>query len=658
MRWSMDTHKFIGEIPRTALQVITQHGITSNSSDDEIRRTEEDLVRARVYKDFSSASGRIRRALFTYFKAYHCMNDQEQLTQIGRAFVEEKLSIKEFSFYYVVNYFFSGCLEPYYPLQLLLTFLKKIAQRNDNFEYITPYDFSLLVECNSIDDISDEFISNAIDARMTTHDDINERSIGFDVWSKMLILAGIFKKNDHNLYVQNHALCDWILSAFSQTFQRVPGQINSGILQTIPGINANIWGDITPLKEEGNALQAFLFDAVHEDVINKYIIKDHTETLASLLARLGLSTSLLGYYSLFSGLERLVGHKLALSANHAESIIGKILLSVDFSENEEVFEEDSPSGENILLYGVPGAGKSWTVEHEYCSNEQVMERVVFHPDYTYSDFIGQILPQTKNDKVVYQFIPGPFTRILRKAIADSNTHYYLVIEEINRGNAPAIFGDIFQLLDRTKNDTNTCKKGTSVYGITNPEIAKCIYLSNVPDSTEEIESEAVNRLVKIPFNLSIVATMNTADQNVFTLDTAFQRRWKMRMIENDLNAICHADILNTPIVDTNVSWKKFLKIINESIINVNSELNSYEDKRLGIYFVAREDLSSAASWAEKVLKYLWDDAFKFNRDALFDIERFQTLESVTEAFECQESADRFSIFQTKISGLLCGDSPD
>ena len=129
-------------------------------------------------------------------------------------------------------------------------------------------------------------------------------------------------------------------------------------------------------------------------------------------------------------------------------------------------------GVNVLLYGVPGSGKSWTIEHEYCKPGSVVERLVFHPDYTYSDFIGQILPAVDEDgQVSYKFTPGPFTNILREAYNHPGTEYILIIEEINRGNAPAIFGEVFQLLDRKVEirDVNDdgFPVGTSEYGITN-----------------------------------------------------------------------------------------------------------------------------------------------------------------------------------------------
>ena len=122
----------------------------------------------------------------------------------------------------------------------------------------------------------------------------------------------------------------------------------------------------------------------------------------------------------------------------------------DIVEQEEDFfagEEESAFdgiGANILFYGVPGAGKSHEIDKIIVQDRS--ERVVFHPDYTYSDFVGQILPRVVEDKLKYVFEPGPFTKMLKKASDDPDNMYYLVIEEINRGNAPAIFGDIFQFM--------------------------------------------------------------------------------------------------------------------------------------------------------------------------------------------------------------------
>ena len=299
------------------------------------------------------------------------------------------------------------------------------------------------------------------------------------------------------------------------------------------------------------------------------------------------------------------------------------------------------TGCNVLLYGVPGSGKSWTIEHEYCKPGSIAERLVFHPDYTYSDFIGQILPAVAEDgQVSYKFTPGPFTNILREAYNNPGKEYILIIEEINRGNAPAIFGEVFQLLDRKVEirdiDDDGYPIGTSEYGITNMNIAEEMY-----------GKERKTDKVRIPSNLSIIGTMNTSDQNVFTLDTAFQRRWDMRLIENDF-ANVDPTLADAEILDTTVTWRNFCVEINKIVVGNSARMTSAEDKRIGAYFVHLRDLKfndamgdlkvydalrkkeskgiltddektqiaiirdairQNRKFPEKVIKYLWDDAF-------------------------------------------------
>lgn len=282
-------------------------------------------------------------------------------------------------------------------------------------------------------------------------------------------------------------------------------------------------------------------------------------------------------------------------------------------------------GTNVLLYGVPGAGKSHEIQENYCSDPTRIERVVFHPDYTYSDFVGQILPKTENGQIKYIFTPGPFTRMLKKAWDDPENKYYLVIEEINRGNAPAIFGEIFQLLDRKDADSHKYKEseyGESEYGISNLEVAEAVYGKSDGNSEQE---------VRIPSNMWVLATMNTADQNIFTLDTAFQRRWNMRHIKNDVYAAEHAEC---KIEGSDIAWGDFASVINDMALSLNAGIASSEDKRLGAYFVKKSELSKE-KFAQKVLKYLWDDVFKMEREAVF-LESFRSLDSVIDAFREEE----------------------
>jgi hypothetical protein len=294
------------------------------------------------------------------------------------------------------------------------------------------------------------------------------------------------------------------------------------------------------------------------------------------------------------------------------------------SEQEECVERVL-GGKNIIFYGVPGCGKSHKIKNEYCNDEQYMERVVFHPDYTNADFIGQILPVTTDGHVSYDFKPGPFTRILKSAVNDPANYYYLIVEEINRGNAPAIFGEVFQLLDRSN--------GESEYGVSNADIAKEVY--GKPE-----------KKVKIPSNLYILATMNTADQNVFTLDTAFKRRWSMESIPNDFSECW---LGSEPICGSQITWESFATTINKKIIEFRTGSIGNEDMRLGAYFVKAEELQDDKAFAEKVLMYLWNDAFKYEQNKIF-AEDIISLDVLLEEFA---TSRKFGVFKPDIAFPIC-----
>lgn len=357
----------------------------------------------------------------------------------------------------------------------------------------------------------------------------------------------------------------------------------------------------------------------------------------------------------------------------------------DDGDNTELIPDESirkQTGCNVLLYGVPGSGKSWTIEHEYCKPGTKVERLVFHPDYTYSDFIGQILPAVdEGGQVSYKFTPGPFTNILRDAYHHPADEYILIIEEINRGNAPAIFGEVFQLLDRKVDIRDIGDDGfpigTSEYGITNMNIAREMY-GEARKTTK----------VRIPSNLSIIGTMNTSDQNVFTLDTAFQRRWDMRLIENNFDNV-DPKLADAVILDTTITWRNFCTEINRIVVGNGARMSSAEDKRLGAYFVHLKDLQfndgmgdlsngeydalrkketagtitadekarlaqirdamkQNRRFPEKVIKYLWDDAFKFNREIVFETTDYQSLEQVIRVFMYAKGIARFNMFKENV----------
>lgn len=322
--------------------------------------------------------------------------------------------------------------------------------------------------------------------------------------------------------------------------------------------------------------------------------------------------------------------------------------NTEINPEEEIDDEDIASKEFALnyfqkiYYGVPGSGKSYQIDKE-CDyvDEKHKARLVFHPDYCNADFVGQILPKRKKEGIAYEFTPGPFTRILWQAYHNPEEEYFLIIEEINRGNAAAIFGDLFQLLDRITSEKDISKTspeydiGWSKYSVTNE------YINNYLRSSREYGSESYtedhhNENVKIddkitltsdtgirlPPNLSIFATMNTSDQNVFTLDNAFQRRWDMVLVSNKLKESDNQYKLNIncTLNKENCSWGKFRDIANNYITGMNSTVSSIDDCQLGAYFITAKNESTevnASDFAGKVIKYLWDDVFRLDRESVF-----------------------------------------
>lgn len=339
----------------------------------------------------------------------------------------------------------------------------------------------------------------------------------------------------------------------------------------------------------------------------------------------------------------------------------------------------------IIYYGVPGCGKSNKIKEDLKDVPEYNKiRVVFHPEYTNADFIGQILPKV-NGHVAYEFTAGPFAQIIKRAYLNPNEQFYLVIEEINRGNAAAIFGDTFQLLDRLKpgktdslgndpasSNVNTFTEGWSQYFVQNDDVNDYIrkavrttdgkYEESAENTLTEIEINGIhftaNTAIRLPPNLSILATMNTSDQNVFTLDNAFQRRFDMQLVRNEFEkgedsnqfgGYKDADVQkqhDAPIAGTSVKWGDFWAWINNKIVTTLKGLSSTEDKRLGVWFVSNVDGKiDEKVFAEKVLKYLWDDAFKFKRPQIFALE-IDTLERLIAAFEKPDSGkNRFEVFK-------------
>ena len=303
-------------------------------------------------------------------------------------------------------------------------------------------------------------------------------------------------------------------------------------------------------------------------------------------------------------------------------------------------------GHNKVYYGTPGCGKSYKVLQEW--EGKLYQRTTFYPDYTNSDFVGQVMPGLDDKgQPTYEFVEGPFTKALIDAFNNPTKPVALIIEELNRGNAAAIFGEIFQLLDR--DDT-----GKSQYGIYNPNIIKELNEKvTVKPEGKDFDS------VYIPSNLSVIATMNTSDQNVYPLDTAFQRRWKFEKIKNhflkdgvDPTVANNYDIKENYVSErayelaklfipgTATTWREFVDTLNDAIVKDHDASFSSEDKQIGVYFLSEDELTvekfsnskdAAKMFSEKMLKYIWEDVAKLNPDDWFN--DCKCLDDVFDTFE-------------------------
>ena len=324
--------------------------------------------------------------------------------------------------------------------------------------------------------------------------------------------------------------------------------------------------------------------------------------------------------------------------------------SVDYTtENEDISIIDN-NNESLqqIFYGAPGTGKSHTINEETAGEDVI--RTTFHPDTDYSTFVGVYKPTTIEEtvmaiigtqatpvhnpdgsertesKIVYEFVAQAFLQAYVEAwkkVAEAEGEpkkQYLVIEEINRGNCAQIFGDLFQLLDR--NDS-----GFSDYPIQADSDMKR-QLQKAFEGLELTNKETLNNLYKgrkvadevmngdillLPSNLYIWATMNTSDQSLFPIDSAFKRRWDWTYMP-----ISDAHKEWTIELDgQHYDWWEFLTRINAKI----SSMTSSEDKKLGYFFCKAEDnVISAQKFVGKVIFYLWNDVFKDYEfgDAIFN----------------------------------------
>lgn len=343
----------------------------------------------------------------------------------------------------------------------------------------------------------------------------------------------------------------------------------------------------------------------------------------------------------------------------------------DSTDSESTESDRQQSGEiskphNRIIFGAPGTGKSYLVNQDRAEFGDNFERVTFHPTYSYAQFVGtykplpiykdhldsprystvgykdnqvesvvresdehlQLYPLINEPYITYEFVPGPFLRLLLKAIKNEFVNYLLIIEEINRANVTAVFGDVFQLLDR--DDT-----GKSEYSIMISEEMKA-YISR--------ELGTVIHEISLPSNLFIWATMNTADQGVYPMDTAFKRRWSFEYVslnagEDSLKDF-KVNIKCLAYPETN--WNLFRRALNLKL----SELNFKEDKLIGPYFIKTFDLETderfQMAFKNKLLMYLFEDVIKHEKSKFF-VESIRTFSDLLEHYNLGNIVFNFSV---------------
>ena len=291
-------------------------------------------------------------------------------------------------------------------------------------------------------------------------------------------------------------------------------------------------------------------------------------------------------------------------------------------KHHEIIDDQSLPLQQIF-YGAPGTGKSHCIKDDAnvkkADEKNLVFRTTFHPDSDYSTFVGAYKPTMKpvadkykavagkDEEITYEFIPQAFLQAYIAAWNNPEEKVFLVIEEINRGNCAQIFGDLFQLLDRDD-------KGFSEYPIkADRDLAK--YLKGKDDQGIDVlinKDGIKDEKLQLPKNLFIWATMNTSDQSLFPIDSAFKRRWDwvyMPIGYKNTN-------WTIEIGDKKYEWVKFQRIINDKIYGVDNS----EDKQLGDYFVNADRTGckiSADTLLNKILFYIWNDVCKDDPDQIF-----------------------------------------
>lgn len=407
--------------------------------------------------------------------------------------------------------------------------------------------------------------------------------------------------------------------------------------------------------------------------IKEFFIYDLHLTLNNLEDYFALYKTSLGEYYLYYVPKLLYNNFISLFKTSAPEVtVQKREISGDIKRVTSLQQ---------IFYGAPGTGKSFEINR--LTKDKEVIRTTFHPDSDYSTFVGAYKPtsidvpvrdvtgkvivengeKVKESRIVYEFVEQAFLQAYTKAWlayadkadGEKAKEQYLVIEEINRGNCAQIFGDLFQLLDRNG-------YGFSEYPISadkdmKKQLAKAFKGMAIADAErinqiygKDIVSKVLSgEILLLPDNLFIWATMNTSDQSLFPIDSAFKRRWDWKYIpicegkENGVSLGWKIKV-NGKLFD----WWQFVEKINAEI----NELTKSEDKKLGYFFCKAQDgIVTAETFVSKVIFYLWNDVFKdmaFGSDIFIDGESELTFNS----FYAMSSNEKAIVKEDKVEVFL------
>lgn len=372
-------------------------------------------------------------------------------------------------------------------------------------------------------------------------------------------------------------------------------------------------------------------------------------------------------------LEVLLNVIFELDPTNEHNFLFKLLqIANQFGNLIELIKADKRINKNyeqLIIYGPAGVGKTYGIKdianQKLNINESNYEKqtihTVFHPEYSYYDFFGKVMPIKENDQISYSFLPGPFIQALNLAYKNiinnpiNPEKVLLVIDELNRGNAASIFGGLFNLLDR--NQYGISEYPLNIYGM------EAQWLKNKIENLEILQAyskkdnftmyDENNESLKIymPKNLSIICTMNTSDQTIFSLDKAFQRRFDKKFITANDSLNNYSNEIK--IEGISIEWKVFLNKLN-IFIQMNAEVDDVDNATIGAFFVKPKFIDNNKIILEDDIKYtvmyyLWYDLFNgWKREVFLNVlgKEFKDLKTF------EQFVEKYNLFVERIISIL------